>query len=322
MTKIKYSYNPKTLKYERVSIRWGSLAFGLVSGIAFTALFFVGLVFIQTKFFETSAEAKLRQENDALSKHKDVVASELEAAQYTLASLKEKESDLHKKIFFTDKPVEIPKVDKTEEIMKYELDDFRALTSDLINKTNKHIKRAAISGNGFSKLYWPGKSDIAELQYYPTKTPVKDFRMKSLASSFGNQINPFNKRMYRHNGIDIICERGTEVIATGKGTVISAITDTTPGGKGSYVVVEHINGYQTRYSHLSYVSVAYGQKVAQGQALGMVGSTGSAVAPHVHYEILKNGRVVNPVLFFIEDMSESELYQLAKLSNQVKQSLD
>ena len=322
MAKIKYSYNPKTLKYERVKIRWGSLAFGLLSGLAFTGLFFVGLVFIQTKFFETGAEAKLRQENEALTKHKDVVASELETAKYTLASLKEKESELHRKIFFTDKPVEIPKVDKTEEIMGYELDEFKTLTLELLNKTNKHIKRAAITGNSFSKLFWPGKSDIAELQYYPTKTPVKDFKMKSLASGFGNQINPFNKRMYRHNGIDIICERGTEVIATGKGIVIKSITDTTPGGKGSYVVVEHTNGYQTRYAHLSVVTVTYGQKVAQGQVVGMVGSSGSAVAPHLHYEILKNGSVINPVLFFIEDMSESELYQLAKLSNQVKQSLD
>lgn len=322
MLKTKYSYNPKTLKYERVGIRWGSLAFGLLSGLVFTGLFLAGLIFLQTKFFETDAEAKLRQENEALTKHKDVVASELEQARFTLASLREKESDLHRKIFFTEKPVEAIKEDKTEEILKYELDDFKSLTASLLDKTNKHLTRSAITGNSFSKLFWPGKSDISELQYYPTKTPVKDFKMKQLASGFGNQINPFNKRMYRHNGIDIICERGTEVIATGKGTVIKAVTDATPGGKGSYVVIEHVNGYQTRYAHLSYVTVTYGQKVAQGQTVGMVGSTGSAIAPHLHYEIIKNGSVINPILFFIEDMSESELYQLAKLSNQVKQSLD
>lgn len=322
MLKTKYSYNRKTLKYERVGIRWGSLAFGLLSGVVFTGLFLVGLIYVQTKFFETEAEAKLRQENEALIKHKVVVASELEQARYTLTSLREKESDLHRKIFFTNKPVEIIKEDKTEEILKYELDDFKTLTLSLLDKTNKHLIRSAISGNSISKLFWPGKADIGELQYYPTKTPVKDFKMKQLASGFGNQINPFNKRMYRHNGIDIICERGTEVIATGKGKVIKAVTDTTPGGKGSYVVVEHVNGYQTRYAHLSYVTVTYGQKVAQGQVVGMVGSSGSAIAPHLHYEIIKNGSVINPVLFFIEDMSESELYQLAKLSNQVKQSLD
>ena len=322
MLKTKYSYNPKTLKYERVGIRWGSIAFSILSGIAFTALFFVGLVFVQTRFFETEAEAKLRQENEALLKHKDVVVNELTQAQYTLTSLRKKESDLHRKIFFTEKPVEVIKEDRTDEILAYDLDDFKVLTQSLLDRTNKQIKRAAISGKGFAKLYWPSKSDVSELQYYPTKTPVKDFKMKQLASGFGNQINPFNKRMYRHNGIDIICERGTEVLATGKGTVIKSINDTTPGGKGSYVVVEHTNGYQTRYAHLSVVTVTYGQKVAQGQVVGMVGSSGSAVAPHLHYEILKKGRVINPVLFFVEDMSETEIYQLAKLNNQVKQSLD
>lgn len=322
MTKTKYSYNPKTLKYERVGVRWGSLVFGILSGIAFTTLFFVGLVYLQARFFETDAEEKLRLENEALLKHKAIVATELQEAQITLTSLREKESDLHRKIFFTEKVIEAPTVDRTEEILNYDLTEFRALTQELLSKTGKHLMRNAITGNGLSKLFWPGKADVAELQFYPTKTPVKDFKLKQLASGFGNQINPFNKRMYRHNGIDIICERGTEVLATGKGTVIAAITDSTPGGKGSYVVVEHINGYQTRYTHLSYVSVVYGQKLAQGQPLGMVGSTGSAVAPHLHYEILRNGRVVNPVLYFVEDLSESELYQLAKLSNQVKQSLD
>jgi murein DD-endopeptidase MepM/ murein hydrolase activator NlpD len=322
MAKTKYSYNPKTLKYERVGVRWGSLLFGVLSGLAFTALFFVTLIFLQAKFFETGAEEKLRLENEALLKHKAIVATELQEAQVALTSLRDKEGDLHRKIFFAEKVVEAPKVDRTEEIMRYNLDDFRALTQELLAKTNKHLTRSALAGNSLSKLFWPGKADIAELQYYPTKTPVKDFKMKQLASGFGNQINPFNKRMYRHNGIDIICERGTEVLATGKGTVIAAVTDLTPGGKGSYVVVEHINGYQTRYAHLSYVVVSHGQKLAQGQAVGMVGSSGSAIAPHLHYEILRNGRVVNPVLFFIEDLSESELYQLAKLSNQVKQSLD
>jgi murein DD-endopeptidase MepM/ murein hydrolase activator NlpD len=68
--------------------------------------------------------------------------------------------------------------------------------------------------------------------------------------------------------------------------------------------------------------VRYGQKVKQGETIGTVGSSGSAVAPHLHYEVLRNGKVINPILFFIEDLSESELYELANLNNQVKQSLD
>lgn len=322
MLKTKYSYNPKTLKYERVGIRWGKLAFSLVSGLVFAGIFLAALVYIQSKFFETGYETRLRQENEALASHKTQVASELENARITLTSLKEKEADLHKKIFFTEKPIVAEKMDKTEEIVKFELDDFKALTSSMLKETNNILSKTKASNSAFAKLFWPSKTDVAELFYYPTKTPVQNFTKKQLASGFGSQINPFNKRLYRHNGIDIICERGTEVLATGKGTVVAAVNDATPGGKGTYVVIEHINGYQTRYAHLSFVSVSYGQKIAQGQVIGMVGSTGSAVAPHLHYEVLKNGRVVNPIYFFVEDMSESELYELAQVSKQVKQSLD
>jgi len=322
MPKTKYSYNHKTLRYEQVKIRWGSIVFGLLSLVVFGALFFGALVFLQNKFIESEAEARLRQENKSLKKHKELVASELSVAEATLASLYNQEGDLHKKVFLTDKPHDGPQLDRSTEIMEYELADFKKLTTILLTKASSNLNKASVMSYQFSKLFWPSKDDVSELQYYPTKTPVKDFKMKSLASGFGNQINPFNKRMYRHNGIDIICERGTEVIATGKGTVVAAVINEMPGGKGSYVMIEHSNGYQTRYSHLSSVTVSYGQRINQGQAIGTVGATGSAIAPHLHYEVLKKGNVINPVLFFVEDLSESEIYQLAKLNNQVKQSLD
>jgi murein DD-endopeptidase MepM/ murein hydrolase activator NlpD len=322
MSKAKYSYNPKTLKYERVGIRWGSVAFGLLSLVVFGALFFAALLFLQNRFHESELEANLRRENQSLTKHKEIVADELAVSEVALASLYQQESDLHKKVFLTEKPSETAKADKTSKIMEYELEEYKSLTQKLLKTTSSNLAKASVMSYEFSKLFWPSKDDVSELQYYPTKTPVKNFSLKALASGFGNQINPFNKRMYRHNGVDIICERGTEVIATGKGTVVSAVMDETPGGKGSYVLVEHINGYKSRYSHLSSVTVTVGQKVNQGETIGTVGTTGSAIAPHLHYEIIKKGTVINPVLFFVEDLSEKEIYQLAKLNNQVKQSLD
>ncbi len=322
MTKTKYSYNHKTLRYERVDIRWGTVIFGFLSLLVFGVLFFVGLVLLQNNLFESKEEARLRQENESLRKHQGVVVSELNSSEVLLASLYLQEGELHRKVFLTEKPNDGSKTNKTEEILGFEIADFKNLTNKLLDKTSKNLTKASVRSYEFSKLFWPSKDDVSELQFYPTKTPVKNFSMKTLASGFGNQINPFNKRMYRHNGIDIICERGTEVIATGQGKVVAAVMDDMPGGKGSYVLIDHVNGYRSRYSHLSNVSVTYGQKVNQGQVIGTVGASGSAIAPHLHYEILKEGSVINPVLFFVEDLSESEIYQLAKLNNQVKQSLD
>lgn len=322
MASPKYSYNRKTLKYECVGIRWGSVLFGSLSLIVFGFLFFASLIFLQNKFFESEQEALLKRENQSLKKHREIIAEELAGSEVSLASLYLQEGELHKKVFLTEKPSEFAKRDGRTEIMEYELSDFNKLTQKLLLTTSGNLAKASVMSFEFSKLFWPSKDDVSELQYYPTKTPVKNFRLNALASGFGNQINPFNKRMYRHNGVDIICERGTEVVATGRGTIVAAVIDDMPGGKGSYVVIEHINGYRSRYSHLSNVLVSNGQKVKQGQTIGTVGASGSAIAPHLHYEILKRGTVINPVLFFVEDLSESEIYQLAKLNNKVNQSLD
>ena len=322
MSKLKYSYNPKTLRYERVKVNWISLLFGIVSLLVFSGLFFVGMVFISNNTHESKMELELRNENEALKKHKVQIESEVYNSAELLASLYDKELELHRKIFLTDKPPNKSITNQTIEILNLNLSGFKAITSELLNKTSVNLTKASVRNYEFSKLFWPSLADVSELQYYPTKTPVRDFQLKSLASGFGNQINPFNKRLYRHNGIDIICEHGTEVQATGRGTVIHAVTSDVPGGKGSYVVIEHTNGYRSRYSHLSEITVRYGQKVKQGETIGTVGSSGSAVAPHLHYEVLRNGKVINPILFFIEDLSESELYELANLNNQVKQSLD
>src|SRR5690349_9520371 len=194
MSKSKYSYNHKTLRYERVGIRWGSVVFGVVSLIVFGALFFLALAFIQNKVYESKEEARLRQENNALNKHKELVASELANSEVMLTSLYEKESELHKKVFLTEKPIDIPKPDKTIEILEYELSDFKELTGNLLKKTSHNLVKASGMSYEYSKLFWPSKDDVSELQYYPTKAPVKDFKLKSLASGFGNQINPFNKR--------------------------------------------------------------------------------------------------------------------------------
>src|SRR5687768_10263821 len=113
MSKSKYSYNHKTLRYERAGVRWGSVLFGLVSLLVFGGLFFLAMVYIQNRVFESKEEARLRQENEALKKHQGVVASELAVSEVSLASLHEQEAELHKKVFLTDKPVESSKPDKT-----------------------------------------------------------------------------------------------------------------------------------------------------------------------------------------------------------------
>jgi murein DD-endopeptidase MepM/ murein hydrolase activator NlpD len=105
------------------------------------------------------------------------------------------------------------------------------------------------------------------------------------------RFHPVLKRNIPHRGTDYAAVVGEKVYSTALGTVTHA------GRKGSYgllIEIEHPNGYRTRYAHLSRISVKKGQRVAQRANIGKVGATGRVTGPHLHYEIIKNGRHINP----------------------------
>lgn len=119
----------------------------------------------------------------------------------------------------------------------------------------------------------------------------------SLSSGYGYRSASISGWSY-HGGIDIVRggpSSGIPVVASASGTVVTAYAGST--GYGNTVVIDHGNGYQTRYAHMQWGSICVypGQKVYQGQQIGRIGATGNATGPHLHFEILKNGSKVNPL---------------------------
>lgn len=117
-----------------------------------------------------------------------------------------------------------------------------------------------------------------------------------LSSGYGTRQDPFKGGSDFHSGLDISAGSGRAVAATADGTVVSA----GPGGAyGNLVVIDHGFGIVTRYGHLSRFAVAAGQQVRRGDTIGYVGSTGRSKGPHLHYEILVNGRLTNPLSLLV-----------------------
>ena len=115
---------------------------------------------------------------------------------------------------------------------------------------------------------------------------------RRISSGFSHKrFHPILKRNMPHLGMDFAADKGTRVWATARGTVSYAGRK---GGYGKLVEIEHPNGYRTRYAHLSRISVRKGQRVGKYKVVGRVGSTGLATGPHLHYELLRNGRHRNP----------------------------
>jgi len=122
-----------------------------------------------------------------------------------------------------------------------------------------------------------------------------------LSAGYGKRRDPFTGQPDFHPGLDISAERGTPIHATAAGTVEFAAHN---GDYGNLIVVNHGYGLVTRYGHLSRFSTRPGQKVKRGDVLGYVGATGRATGAHLHYEVLANGKLVNPLQLLVGKQSE------------------
>jgi len=143
--------------------------------------------------------------------------------------------------------------------------------------------------------------------------------MKRLSSGFGYRFHPILKMRRFHAGTDFSAPTGTEIYATGDGVIEKAKYVT---GYGNHVVINHGFGYQTLYGHMSKIAVRRGQKIKRGELIGYVGNTGLSSAPHLHYEVIKNGIKVNPIHYFNNDLGAAEYETILNLSKQSNQSFD
>ena len=131
----------------------------------------------------------------------------------------------------------------------------------------------------------------------PIRKPLPDIQ---ITSSFGYRVDPFLKKPGYHSGIDMRASEGSPVSATGSGKVSHAGVK---GGYGLMVEITHSDGLKTRYAHLSKINVTVGQVVNAGETVGLVGSTGRSTGPHLHYEAVRNGEPVDPVIFLATDIN-------------------
>ena len=135
------------------------------------------------------------------------------------------------------------------------------------------------------------KKDIDEIYNTMKGIPVGTPLEGKLNSRFGYRKDPFRSKFGFHSGIDIDAKHGEPIVATADGTVSKASWH---HSYGKTVILEHKDGFETLYGHLSAITVKEGQKVSVGEVIGKAGSTGRSTGTHLHYEVIKNGKRIDP----------------------------
>ncbi|MEE9361374.1 MAG: M23 family metallopeptidase [Cellulophaga sp.] len=136
--------------------------------------------------------------------------------------------------------------------------------------------------------------------FIPSINPLNPDKLKRISSKFGKRFHPIDNKVKQHSGLDISAKKGTAIHASADGTVIQVVTS--GYGYGNQVVIKHDYGFKTRYAHLHSAIVKKGDIVKKGKIIGFVGNSGKSTGYHLHYEILKFNRHIDPYPFCFIDL--------------------
>ena len=191
---------------------------------------------------------------------------------------------------------------------------------DTRKKLDQVASRAYIQSTSFDDVVEMARNKEAMLAAIPAIQPVANKSLKKMASGYGYRIHPIYKVRKMHWGTDFSAPTGTPIYATGDGKVTTY--KRSRSGYGRHIVIDHGFGYKTLYGHMSKIEVRRGQRVKRGDVIGFIGSTGSSTAPHLHYEVMKDGRKINPINYFFNDLSPEEYEEMLIISSHSNQSFD
>lgn len=323
MAKTKYTFNTRTLAYEEHKRTTGQKIFKsflfLISALAMSAV----IIFLAYTFLSSPKERMLNREIAQYELQYQIMNDRLNQMQLLMGELSERDDDIYRVIFEADP---IPKsirqagyggIDRYAKLEGYDNSELLVATSKKLDKIASQIY---VQSKSFDEVYEMAINKEKMLASIPAIQPVHNLDLKRLSSFYGYRPDPIYKVQKFHRGVDFSAPQGTPVYAPGEGKVIKV--KRSRKGYGNQVEIDHGYGYVTFYAHLKDFKVKKGEYVKRGQEIATIGNTGKSTAPHLHYEVRKDGRAVNPIYYFFNDLTPEEYEQLLDLSKLPNQSLD
>lgn len=325
MSKVKYYYDSETLSYKKIERKKGRrIGIALVSMVGmFLSGFLLLVIYLNIPQIQTPKEKALKRELENMKLQYGLLNKKMQQAQEVLANIEDRDNNIYR-LYFEANPIpEEQRMAGFGGINRYRnLEGFD--NSKLIIESHKKVdvltKRIVVQSRSLDEIATLAEDKENLLASIPAIMPVKNEDLKRMASGYGWRTDPFTKVRKFHYGMDFTAPQGTPIYATGDAVVERA--DNRSSGYGKHIRLDHGYGYVSLYAHLYKYNVKVGQKVQRGDLIGFVGSTGRSQAPHVHYEIFKDGEKINPINFYYGQLSPAEFDEILQQAQQENQSLD
>ena len=323
MSSVKYYYDPETLSYRQITTSKSTKAKYFFSFLLASALFGFVFVFVGSHYFESPKEKALNRELQNMNLQYTILNQKMDDIESVIQNIEERDNTIYR-LYFEANP--IPEAQRTQGfggVNRYQkFEGYK--NSDLIASTHKRLdilqKRIVIQSKSLDEIANLAKDKENFLARIPAIQPIKNEDLTRMASGYGYRIDPFTKIRKFHYGMDFTAPRGTPIYASGDGTVKRA--DSRSSGYGRHIRIDHGYGYVSLYAHLYKYNVRRNQIVKRGDVIGFVGSSGRSQAPHLHYEIFKDKRRINPLNFYYGNLTSEEFNDLLIKASLENQSLD
>jgi murein DD-endopeptidase MepM/ murein hydrolase activator NlpD len=323
MKKIKYYYNTHTLRYEKqvVPLRVALLrVLAFISTAIVTGLIIVAIAF---RFVDSPKEKILKVQLERAEEVNKIYADRYRDIDDRLKLLERRDNEVYRSVF---EATPIPDSARAKQIeSKKELQlvagmENSEMTEGIYNTLNTIYNRITNQEGSYKEIEKMIKNKEKLLASTPAIQPLSNRDLNRLSSGFGYRIDPVYKTVKFHPGLDFSAPQGTPIYATAEGTVQTA--GNLGNGYGNHIVIQHGYSYSTLYGHMSRINAKRGQRVKRGEVIGYVGSTGKSTGSHLHYEVFKGRKRLDPIYFFYNDLTPEQYQQILKLAASRNQSFD
>ncbi len=324
MGKSKYRFNTESLNYDKVRPSLKKRLLILISYISILALVAILLNVFYSSVFDSPREKALKRENSLLNNQFKILNEKVAHLETVLEDIEKRDDNIYRTIFNADPIPHSVRDAGTGGVNRYEdLEGYD--NSDMIIETAKRLdqlsKAVVVQSKSYDDVIEMAKSRELQLSSLPAIQPISNKDLTRTASGWGYRIHPIYKIRKFHHGMDFTAPTGTEVYATADGTI--EVVEKSRRGYGNKVIIDHGFGYKTLYAHLEgFNNLIKGKKVKRGDVIAFVGSSGLSTAPHLHYEVHRNNKKINPINYYFEDLTADEYDEMIVLSMRPGQSYD
>jgi murein DD-endopeptidase MepM/ murein hydrolase activator NlpD len=317
----RFRFNPETLSYQKIELthRQKVLRFLAFLGLALTIS--AALLLFRDRFLRSPRSENLQARQQEITYELNLMNQDLDAFEDRLAQVAFNDDHIYR-VYFEVNPWSIRSVGvggspRYDWLRQFKYEGLLSRTYSKLEQVERTLVMQSTSFDQVIDLVW------SKEEWMAARPAIQPISMKDLVrygSSFGMRMHPILNLVRPHEGIDLTAPRGTNIYATADGMVIEA--GYRAGGFGKKVLIDHGYGYHTLYGHCSEVLVEPGQRVKRGEVIAKVGSTGLSKSPHLHYEVHVNGRPVDPVDYYANDLSANEFERMIALLSNADPSFD